>query len=97
MRRAIAQLFQGRRHRLVDDLEITTTRQLLELHQRKVRLDPGRVTIHHQTDGAGRRNHGDLRIAEAVLFAQLQRLVPCGHGQLDQPASGQLRGPAAPA
>ena len=84
MRRAIAELFKGRWHRLVNDLKVTTTRKLLELHQRKVRLDPRRVTIHDQTNGACRGNDGNLGVTETVLFAQLQRLVPCGHGNLGQ-------------
>ena len=84
LRRAIAQFRQCGRHRLVDDLEITTPRQLLELHEGKVGLDPGGVTIHHQPDGPGRRNHRHLRIAVAMLFAQPQRLIPARHRQIDQ-------------
>ena len=95
--RAIAELFQRRRHRLVDDLEVTAAGQFLELHQRKVRLDPGGVAIHHQTDGAGRRDHRGLRVAVAVLFAQLQRLVPAAMARSISVRPGSWRDPAAPA
>ena len=82
--RPVAEGFQGCRNRAVDDLEIATTGQLLELHQGKVRLDTGCVTIHDQTDCASRRDDRHLRIAVSVLFAQRQRLVPCLFGQFDQ-------------
>ena len=83
--RAIAQFLQCRRHRAVDDLEIPAAGQFLELYQREIRLDPGGIAIHHQADRAGRRNHRDLRISVAVLFAQGQGFVPGGFGQFDQP------------
>ena len=82
---AVAKGLQRRRNRLVDDLEIAAPGQLLELDQREVRLDPGGVAIHHQTDGAGRGDHRGLRIAEAMHLTQAQRLIPgrfcqCGQG-----------------
>ena len=82
--RAVAKLFKRCRHRLVDDLEIATARELLEFHQRKVRLDPGGIAIHHQTDGARRRNHRGLRVAVPVLFAKPQGFVPGRGGDVDQ-------------
>src|SRR5262249_24610539 len=60
---AVSERAQCFGHRTVDDLEVTAAGELLELHQREVRLDAGGVTIHHQSDGAGRCNHGRLRIA----------------------------------
>ena len=72
----VAQRFKGRRHRAVDDLEVAAAGELLELHQREVRLDARGVAVHDQTDGAGGRDHGGLRVAVAVELAQLQRLVP---------------------
>src|SRR3712207_7388502 len=54
----------------------TLFRSLLEFHEREVGLDAGGVAIHHQRDGAGRRDHSRLRVAEAVLRAKLQRPVP---------------------
>ena len=65
------------RHRLVDDFEVSATGKLLELDQCKIWLDPRRVAIHHQADGAGRRHNGRLRIAEAVCLAKFDRAVPC--------------------
>src|SRR5665213_2495754 len=52
-------------HGLVDDLEITTACQLLELHQSKVWLNSRGVAIHHQTNGAGWGNHSGLGVAVA--------------------------------
>ena len=64
----IAEHAQRFRHRAVDDLEVAAAGELLELHQREVRLDAGGVAIHHQADRAGRRDHGRLRVAVAVLL-----------------------------
>ena len=69
----IAKGIQRRGNRMVDDFEISTARQFLEFHQCKIRLDPGGVTIHHQTDGAGWGHNGNLRVAIPVLFAQSAR------------------------
>jgi len=86
----IAQLFQRRRDRLVDDLEIAAARQFLELDQGKIRLDPGRVAVHHQPDGAGGGDHGGLGVAKAVQLAQRQSLVPGHLGQFDQRQVGAI-------
>jgi hypothetical protein len=48
----VAECRQRLRHRTVDDLE-TAPPALLEFDERKIRLDPGRVAIHDQTDRAG--------------------------------------------
>ena len=88
--RGIAKRLQRGGHRLVDDLEIAAARQLLELDQREIGLDPGRVAIHHQTDRAGGRDHGRLRVAVAMRLAQGQRLVPGLAGQGDQRAVGTI-------
>ncbi len=64
------------RYSAIDDLEVTTASELLELHQRKIRLDAGRVAVHDEADRAGRRDDGGLCIAVAMLFAKFQRLVP---------------------
>src|SRR5262245_39044312 len=79
----IAKYAKGRRHRAVDDLEVATAGELLELHQREVGLDAGGVAIHHQADGAGRRHHRDLRIAEAETAALLDHAIPGALGVLD--------------
>ena len=62
----VAQRDQRARHRLVDDLHRAAADQLLELDQRQVRLDAGRVAVHHEADRAGRRQHRRLRVAPAV-------------------------------
>jgi hypothetical protein len=73
---AVAERAQGFRHRAVDDLEIAAAGELLELHEREVGLDARGVAIHHEADRARGRDHRRLRIAEAVLLAELDRLVP---------------------
>ena len=72
----IAELLERARHGLVDDLEEALADELLVLDERDVRLDAGRVAIHQEGDGAGRGKDADLRVAEAVLPAELERLVP---------------------
>ena len=88
--RAIAEVFQGGGDRAVDDLEITAARELLELDQRKVRLDPRGVAIHDQTDRSGWRDDGGLGVAIAVQFTKAQCLVPAGFRQFDQRAVGAV-------
>ena len=81
--RRVAELLERAGHGLVDDLEEALADQLLVLDERDVRLDAGRVAIHHEGDGAGRRQHGDLRVAVAVLRAELERLVLDGARRLE--------------
>ncbi len=76
----IAERAQRLGHRAVDDLEVAAAGQLLELHQREVGLDAGGVAIHDQADRAGRRDHRRLRVAVAVLLAELDGAVPGGAG-----------------
>ena len=84
----IAERAQASRHHAVDDLEIAAASELLELHQREIGLDAGRIAIHHQPDRAGRRNHRRLRVAEAVLPAELDRPLEGVGGVRDQPRVG---------
>ena len=85
----VAELEERRGDGVVDDLDHAAAHQLLILHQREIGLDAGGVAVHHEADGAGRREHGDLRIAVAVLLAMSQGLVPALFAGLDQ--RGQLR------
>jgi len=72
----VAQPVQGSWNRLVDDLHRTSTDKLLELDERKVRLDSGRVAIHHEADSAGWREHARLCIAPPVDRALFERTPP---------------------
>ena len=96
--RAIAELAQGGRDGLVDDLEEALADELLVLDERDVRLDPGRIAIHHESDRAGRGEDGDLGVPVAVLLAELERLVVDGRaaaimsfGTPGRPGSGRRR------
>src|SRR5579885_1791610 len=71
-------------HGLIDDLEHPAADQFLVLDQRDIGLDAGRVAIHHESDRAGGRNHGSLRIAIADGAPELQRVVPDVAGSLPQ-------------
>ena len=72
------------RHRLVDDRHRAAADQLLELDQREVRLDPGRVAVHQEADRSGRGQHRRLGVAVAVLIAEVDRAVPLIPGRLQQ-------------
>src|SRR5579875_3688016 len=54
LRLGVAEGAQRERHRAVDDLEIAAARQLLELDEGEIRLDPGGVAIHDEADRARR-------------------------------------------
>ena len=88
---AIAERAQRLGNGAVDDLEVAAAGQLLELHEREVRLDARRVAIHDEADGAGRRNHGRLRVAEAGVLAELDGAVPGAACGADEPLVGAVR------
>ena len=75
----VAERADGRAQRLVGDLEVAAARELLELDEREVGLDARRVAVHEETDRAGRRDDGRLRVAEAELLAEAERVVPARH------------------
>ena len=88
--RRVAQLDQRRGHRVVDDLDHAAADQLLVLDQRQVGLDAGGVAIHHEADGAGGRDHGDLRVAVAAAPARFVGIVPALLRALRTAPSGTL-------
>ncbi len=92
LRLAVAHVLEGWRDRLVGDLEVAAAGQLLELHQREVRLDAGRVAVHQQADRAGRREQRRLGVAVAVLVAEQQRAVPGVAGGLAAGCPGRTPG-----
>ena len=61
---------------VVHDLDHAAADQLLVLHQREVGLDAGGVAVHHEADGAGGGEHGDLGVAVAVFLAVGESFVP---------------------
>src|SRR5438270_719544 len=76
LRVGVAELEEGGGHGLVDDLDHAAADQLLVLDQGEVGLDAGGVAIHHEADGAGGREHSDLRVAVSELLAVSERFVP---------------------
>ena len=64
-------------HSAVDDLHQPAADELLVFHECDVGLDAGRVAVHHETDGAGRREHRGLGVAVTEVLAELDGLVPC--------------------
>jgi hypothetical protein len=67
---------------VVDDLDHAAADELLVLDEGEVGLDAGGVAVHHEADGAGGREDGDLRVAVAVLFAVGESAVPAIFGWL---------------
>ena len=55
--RFVTKLIQRAWHCLVNNRHVATTNKFFELDQTKVWFNTCRVTIHHQTDGAGWRQH----------------------------------------
>ncbi len=80
----VAELEERGGHGVVDDLDHAAADELLVLHEREVGLDAGGVAIHHEADGAGGREHGDLRVAVAVLLAVGECLVPAIAAGVDE-------------
>ena len=85
--RRVAECADRGAQRLVGDLEVAAAGELLELHERKVGLDARRIAVHQKADRARRRDHGRLRVAEAKLLAEAERVVPAGHGASKQLSS----------
>ena len=72
----IAELEERGGHGVIDDLDHAAADQLLVLDESEIGFDAGGIAIHHEADGAGRREDGDLRIAVAMLLAMGESLVP---------------------
>ncbi len=83
-RLGVAELDERRWHGVVDDLDHAAADELLVLDQRKIRLDAGGVAVHHEADGAGGGENGDLGVAVAMLFAVGERAVPCVAAGFDE-------------
>src|SRR5207237_9063603 len=56
----VAELEQSGGHGVVDDLDHAAADQLFVLHQGEVGLDACGVAVHHEADGAGGCEDGDL-------------------------------------
>ena len=72
----VAQAAQGLRHGAVDDLHRAAADELLELDQGEVGLEAGGVAGHRETDGAGRGDDRRLGVAETVLLAEADHVLP---------------------
>ena len=72
----VAEALQRFGHGAIDDLQHAAAREEFVFHQRDVGFDAGRVAIHEERDGAGRGEHGDLRIAVAVLLCLVRGRDP---------------------
>ncbi|CAB4880275.1 unannotated protein [freshwater metagenome] len=77
----VAHPSKGPRNRLVHDLHGPAADQLLELHEREVRLDARRVAVHHETDRSGGCQNRGLGVAPPVLLPQFQAGLPLLVGQ----------------
>ena len=86
----VAEHLQRQRHGAVDHRELAAADQALGLDQREVGLDAGRVAVHQERDRPRGREHGGLRVAVAVLAAQLERLVPGAASGVDEVVGDRL-------
>ena len=75
---------------VVDDLDHAAADELLVLDEGEVGLDAGGVAVHHEADGSGGGEDGDLGVAVAVLFAVGEGAVPDFFACGDE--FGELRG-----
>ena len=73
---SIAEFFERLGDGLVDDLEHAAAGELLVLHEGDIGLDARGIAVHEEADRAGRGEHGDLGIAEALLAAFGEDAVP---------------------
>ena len=74
--RAVAETAQRIGHAAIDDFQHAAAGEELVFYQRDVGFDAGRIAVHQERDGAGRGEHGDLRVAAAVLAAFGERAFP---------------------
>ena len=72
----VAELGERGGNGLVDDLDHAAADELFVLDEGEVGLDAGGVAIHHEADGAGGGEDGDLGVAVAVAFAVGERAIP---------------------
>ena len=82
---AVAQPMQRPADRLVDDRHGAAAHQLLGFDQAQIRLDAGGVAVHHERDGAGRGQHGGLRVADANRVPPLHCGIPGGSSRVQHP------------
>jgi hypothetical protein len=72
----VTQFLQCGFDRLIDDFEHSAAGKQLVFNERDVRFDPRGVAIHQETDGARRREHGDLRVTKTVALSEFRCAVP---------------------
>src|SRR5262249_43422601 len=72
----VPQLEQSHWHSVVNDLNHPPARQFLVFNQRQIRLYSSSVAVHHEADGAGGSEYGDLGIAIAEFLAVGERFIP---------------------
>src|SRR5947209_7619968 len=63
-------------YRLIDDLHGAATDQLLELDERKVRLDTGRIAVHHEPNSSSRRQNAGLSISPTIFLTDPETILP---------------------
>ena len=72
----VAELDEGAGDSVVDDLDHAAADELLVLDEGEIGLDAGGVAIHHEADGSGGGEDGDLRVSVAELLAVGEGSVP---------------------
>ena len=77
LRIGVTNIFQRVGNRGIHEPHRTATDKIFCFDERKFGLDPGRRAIHHECDRSRGRDHGHLRISDAVFFPQKDRVIPC--------------------
>src|SRR5438094_8251743 len=86
----VSKFAQSFRDCAVDYLDHPATHEPLVLDQGNIRLDPGRVAVHHESDRPRRRNHRNLGVLEAEPLSQRESLIPGPYCCIDQILRGIL-------
>ena len=72
----ITEILERLRHDRVHHLDHAAAHQPFIAHERDLGLDAGRIAIHEERNGAGRRDHRDLRVLESMLPPRLKGFIP---------------------
>src|SRR5947209_3371868 len=81
---SVSELEEGGGDGLVDDLDHAAADEFFVFDEGEIGLDAGGVAIHHEADGAGGGEDGDLGVAVSVALTEGEGLVPGGLGGGDE-------------
>src|SRR2546428_2901056 len=80
----VSEFLQAVRDRAVHYLDDSAAHEPRVLDQGNIRLNPGRVAVHHERNRPRRRDHGYLCVLEAEPLTQRESLVPRPYRSINQ-------------